>query len=160
MMIESRIDQDSTISPQFTLWGQEGSNVLRGNVIVVPVNNSLLYIEPIFIQADNVNSLPETKRVIVGYRDKVVMEQTLDLALERIFGAVSETDPQLPSEGGLPQLEGEDLDAVLNQVRSVYDELTRSLSEIQKIIQQLETQMESQKETTPEGDTAEPAVTP
>jgi len=160
MMIESRIDQDSTISPQFTLWGQEGSNVLRGNVIVVPVNNSLLYIEPIFIQADNVNSLPETKRVIVGYRDKVVMEQTLDLALERIFGAAPEPDSEIPGEGELPQLEGEDLDAVLNQVRSVYDELTRSLSEIQKIIQQLETQKDSQRDTPAEGDAAKDPVTP
>jgi uncharacterized membrane protein (UPF0182 family) len=86
MMIESRIDQDSTISPQFTLWGQEGSAVLRGNLIVVPVENSILYIEPIYLQADNPNSLPEMKRVIVAYQEKIVMAQTLDTALRQVFG--------------------------------------------------------------------------
>jgi hypothetical protein len=146
MMIESRIDQDSTISPQFTLWGQEGSNVLRGNVIVVPVNNSLLYIEPIFIQADNVNSLPETKRVIVGYRDRVVMEQTLDLALQQIFGDADIPGGEKPTEPGGSEtpLAGEDLDTVLQKVRTVYDDLIRSLNEVQKLIDQLETQKSSE----------------
>jgi uncharacterized membrane protein (UPF0182 family) len=145
-MIESRIDQDSTISPQFTLWGQEGSNVLRGNVIVVPVNNSLLYIEPIFIQADNVNSLPETKRVIVGYRDRVVMEQTLDLALQQIFGDADIPGGEKPTEPGGSEtpLAGEDLDTVLQKVRTVYDDLIRSLNEVQKLIDQLETQKSSE----------------
>ncbi len=85
MMIESRIDQDSSISPQFTLWGQEGSNVLRGNLIVVPVNHSLLYVEPIYLQADNPNSLPEMKRVIVSYEDNIVMETSLEKALKKLF---------------------------------------------------------------------------
>lgn len=160
MMIESRVDQDSIISPQFTLWGQEGSNVLRGNVIVVPVNNSLLYVEPIFIQADNVNSLPETKRVIVGYRDKVVMEPTLDLALERIFGAVTEPAPE-PGEGpALPELQGESLEAVLNQVRTVYQELTRSLQEMQRLIDQLEKQRETESSTAEPGTQAPSEVNP
>ncbi|SCZ81225.1 UPF0182 family membrane protein [Acidaminobacter hydrogenoformans] len=160
MMIESRIDQDSTISPQFTLWGQEGSNVLRGNVIVVPVNNSLLYIEPIFIQADNVNSLPETKRVIVGYRDKVVMEQTLEMALERIFGPESALPGELPSESDQPSLEGDNLEAVLDRVKSVYDELSRSLAEIQRLIQQLETQRSSEGTATEEAGTPDAGETP
>lgn len=86
MMIESRIDQDSVISPQLTLWSQEGSRVLRGNLLVIPIENSLLYVEPIYLQADNENSLPEAKRVIVAFRDRIVMEETLDLALEQLFG--------------------------------------------------------------------------
>lgn len=85
MMIESRIDQNSDISPQFTLWGQEGSTVLRGNLIVVPVNNSIMYVEPIYLQADNPNSLPEMKRVIVAYQEKIIMAESLDLALAQIF---------------------------------------------------------------------------
>lgn len=85
MMIESRIDQDSIISPQFTLWSQEGSNVLRGNLIVVPVGDSIMYIEPIYIQADNPNSLPEMKRVIVAYQETIVMEENLNLALRKVF---------------------------------------------------------------------------
>lgn len=86
IMIESRIDQDSDISSQLTLWGQKGSTVLRGNVLVVPIENSLLYVEPIYLQADNENSIPEVRRVIVSYGDKIVMEETLDKALEKIFG--------------------------------------------------------------------------
>jgi uncharacterized membrane protein (UPF0182 family) len=148
MMIESRIDQDSDISPQFTLWGQEGSNVLRGNVIVVPVNNSLLYVEPIFIQADNANSLPETKRVIVAYRDRVVMEQTLEKAFAKIFGESAVTPPETPTSGtpGTPGtvLEGEGLSAVLTKVQAVYDELVKSLSEVQKLIDELEAQKKTE----------------
>jgi len=87
MMIESRIDQDSVISPQLTLWSQEGSRVLRGNLLVIPIENSLLYVEPIYLQADNENSLPEAKRVIVAFRDRIVMEETLELALEQLFGS-------------------------------------------------------------------------
>ncbi len=78
MMIESRIDQDSNISPQLTLWSQKGSIVLRGNLLVIPIEKSLLYVEPIYLQADNENSLPEVKRVIVAYKNKIVMEETLD----------------------------------------------------------------------------------
>lgn len=90
MMIESRIDQDSNISPQLTLWSQKGSNVLRGNLLVIPIENSLLYVEPIYLKADNENSLPEMKRVIVGYKDKIVMERTLDEALSKIFGNIEQ----------------------------------------------------------------------
>lgn len=85
MMIESRIDQNTDISEQLTLWSQKGSAVLRGNVITVPIENSLLFIEPIYLQADNENSLPEMKRVIVSFKDQLVMERTLDEALEKIF---------------------------------------------------------------------------
>lgn len=93
MMIETRIDQDSTISPQLTLWGQKGSEVLRGNLLVIPVENSLLYVEPIYLKADNENSLPEVKRVIVAYKDKIVMEETLEIALTKIFGETTPTTP-------------------------------------------------------------------
>ncbi|QIB27848.1 UPF0182 family membrane protein [Caloranaerobacter azorensis] len=88
MMIESRIDQDSNISPQLTLWSQKGSIVLRGNLLVIPIEKSLLYVEPIYLQADNENSLPEVKRVIVAYKNKIVMEETLDKALTKIFGQI------------------------------------------------------------------------
>lgn len=85
-MIESRIDTNTTISEQLTLWSQQGSKVLRGNVIIVPVENSLLYVEPIYLESDNTNSLPEMKRVIVSYGDEIVMEETLGDSLNKIFG--------------------------------------------------------------------------
>ena len=91
-MIEARIDQDSEISPQLTLWSQEGSSVLRGNLIIIPIEDSLLYVEPIYLQSSNgTNSLPEMKRVIVGYGDQIVMDTTLELALDKIFGNIAET---------------------------------------------------------------------
>ncbi|HSH35022.1 UPF0182 family protein, partial [Schnuerera sp.] len=86
LMIESRIDQNTDISEQLTLWSQQGSKVLRGNVIIVPIENSLLYVEPIYLQADNENSLPEMKRVIVAFRDDMIMAKSLDEALTKIFG--------------------------------------------------------------------------
>ena len=71
MQIESRINQDSTISKDLALWNQQGSKVLRGNLMVIPIKDSLLYVEPLYIQADNANSLPEVKRIIVAYEDTI-----------------------------------------------------------------------------------------
>jgi len=88
--IESRIDQDPGISQQLTLWDQGGSKVIRGTLLVIPVENSVLYVEPLYLAAQAGGGLPQLKRVIVSYSDSVVMEPTLDAALSRIFeGAVS-----------------------------------------------------------------------
>jgi hypothetical protein len=84
--IESRIDQDPTISQQLTLWGQGGSKVIRGTLLVTPVLNSVLYVEPLYLAAESGGSLPQLQRVIVAYSDHVVMEATLDAALTKIFG--------------------------------------------------------------------------
>ncbi|NET52045.1 MAG: COG1615 family transporter, partial [Merismopedia sp. SIO2A8] len=83
--IEARVDQNPNISPQLTLWDQEGSRVIRGDLLVIPIEQSLLYVEPIYLQAET-EGLPELKRVIVAYGDQVVMEETLEGALVRIFG--------------------------------------------------------------------------
>ncbi|KUO52203.1 MAG: hypothetical protein APF76_03965 [Desulfitibacter sp. BRH_c19] len=85
MQIEGRIDQDSEISEQLTLWDQRGSQVLRGNLLVIPIENSILYVEPIFLQAEQ-SKIPELRRVIVAYGDQIVMEETLELSLQAIFG--------------------------------------------------------------------------
>ena len=85
--IESRIDQDPTISQQLTLWGQVGSSVLRGTLLVVPIGNAVMYIEPLYLAAQSGGALPQLKRVIVSYSDQVVMSSTLDDALSQIFGA-------------------------------------------------------------------------
>ena len=84
MQIESRIDQDTDISAKLTLWGQAGSRVIRGNLMIIPIRESLLYVEPIYLQATQ-SKLPELKRVIVSYEDKVVMEENLMKGLLRIF---------------------------------------------------------------------------
>jgi len=103
-MIEARIDQDSEISPQLTLWSQEGSSVLRGNLIIIPIEDSLLYIEPIYLQSSNgTNSLPEMKRVIVGYDDQIVMDTTLELALDKVFGNILEDADQIDRDEEVEQ---------------------------------------------------------
>ena len=94
--IESRIDQDPGISQQLTLWGQGGSKVIRGTLLVTPVLNSVLYVEPLYLAADTANALPQLQRVFVAYSDHVVMEATLDAALTKIFGGSVTTTPAQP----------------------------------------------------------------
>jgi len=86
LQIEARIDQDSEISQQLTLWSQQGSRVTRGNLLIIPIENSLLYIEPLYIQAET-GQLPELKRVIVSDGNNVVMEKTLAEGLKKLFGS-------------------------------------------------------------------------
>jgi uncharacterized membrane protein (UPF0182 family) len=82
--IDARIDQDSIISQQITLWSQRGSKVIRGNLLVIPIEESLLYVEPLYLSAEE-GSLPELRRVIVAYGNKLSMEKNLQNALEKIF---------------------------------------------------------------------------
>ncbi|MBW4055234.1 MAG: UPF0182 family protein [Proteobacteria bacterium] len=83
--IDARINQDSFISQQLTLWNQRGSEVIRGSMLIIPIEKSLLYVQPLFLAADK-DGLPELKRVIVAFGDQVVMEENLELALQRLFG--------------------------------------------------------------------------
>jgi uncharacterized membrane protein (UPF0182 family) len=135
LMIEARIDQDSQISPQFTLWGQKGSTVLRGNIIVVPIEDSLLYVEPIYLKADNPNSLPEMKRVIVAYQDKVVMEETLEEALDRIFGAEKIDIPSVSID--IEDGDKGDVERLLNEINSLFKENQDNMDKINEKIDQL-----------------------
>jgi uncharacterized protein len=83
--IEAMIDQNTDISRQVTLWDQKGSRVIRGTLIVTPIENSFLYIVPLYLQAEGTN-FPQLKRVIAVTADKVVMEPTLDEAINNLFG--------------------------------------------------------------------------
>ncbi|OYT26552.1 MAG: hypothetical protein B6U97_03540 [Candidatus Altiarchaeales archaeon ex4484_96] len=87
MQIEARIDQNDEISQQLTLWSQRGSYVIRGNLLVIPLEDTLLYVEPLYIQAEKA-TMPELKRIIVSYESKVVMEKTLDEAFMNLFSGV------------------------------------------------------------------------
>jgi hypothetical protein len=106
--IDARINQNSFISQQLTLWNQRGSEVIRGSMLVIPIGKSLLYVQPLFLAAADKAGLPELRRVIVAFGDEVVMEETLELALQRIFGgkklpattaeATGETPKSSPAE--------------------------------------------------------------
>src|SRR5438552_18862152 len=86
MQVESRINQDPVISQQLTLWNQEGSRVLRGNLLIIPMENALMYVEPLFLQAQR-SQVPELKRVIAASGPRNVMEETLDAAVARLLDA-------------------------------------------------------------------------
>ena len=83
--VEAMIDQNTTISQQLTLWNQQGSRVIRGKQIVTSIENSFLYVVPLYLRAEGTN-FPQLKRVIAVAGDKVVMEPTLDEALNDLFG--------------------------------------------------------------------------
>src|SRR5687767_3813329 len=82
--VAARISQDQVISPQITLWNQQGSEVIQGTLLVIPIEESLIYIRPLYLRA-NGGQIPELKRVIVAYQNNIVMEETLTEALERIL---------------------------------------------------------------------------
>jgi len=97
--IEARINQNTDISQQLSLWNQLGSRVIRGNILVIPIENSILYVSPLYLRAEQ-GQLPELKRVIAAYGDQVVMKETLGAALQALFsegGAGTVTTTSVPT---------------------------------------------------------------
>ncbi|MEO6057052.1 MAG: UPF0182 family protein, partial [Gemmatimonadales bacterium] len=87
--IENRINQNTEISRQVSLWDQRGSQVIRGDLLVIPIEESLLYVQPLYLRAEG-GRIPELKRVVVAYQNQVVMAETLDGALADLFGDAGE----------------------------------------------------------------------
>ena len=85
MQIEAQIDQNTEISKEFSLWASSGSTYKRGDLFVIPIGTSLMYVEPVYLEASN-QAIPEVKRVIVAYQDKIAYEPTLAEALLSLFG--------------------------------------------------------------------------
>ena len=141
MQIEARVDQQTEISRELSLWGQRGSRVIRGNLLVIPVSDTFIYVEPVYLEAiqeesqisptgtpqpgggtksqqagarvrpqleeSRAASLPELKRVIVAFSNRLIMEENLDKALSRILDI--EITPKHPDSLAIPQIEGEGL---------------------------------------------------
>jgi uncharacterized protein len=84
--IDARIDQDPVISQQLSLWNQRGSTVIRGSLLAIPIDQSLVYVQPLYLAASEQGALPELRRVIVAYGNQIAMESTLEQSLSRIFG--------------------------------------------------------------------------
>jgi hypothetical protein len=113
--IVARINQDQEISPQITLWNQQGSEVIQGTLLVIPIEEALLYVRPLYLRASG-GRIPELKQVVVAYQNQIVMEETLDAALERLFGSgrglvpealpagavVAELDVERPADAAAP----------------------------------------------------------
>ncbi len=125
MQIEARINQDTTISQQLSLWDQRGSRVFRGNLLVIPVKDSLLYVEPLYLQAEQ-SKMPELRRVIVVHGDRVVMEPTLEEALKRIFtdGKGESVTLTTPAE---PATSSQSLAELAREANRLYDQAQERL---------------------------------
>ena len=106
--IEARIDQDPEISAQLSLWSQRGSQVIRGNLLVIPLENSLIYVEPLYLQAET-GQIPELKRVILASGERIVMSETLSEGLVSLFGkgAAGAVDVQTERPVGGTDVTGE-----------------------------------------------------
>ncbi|HPC42227.1 MAG TPA: UPF0182 family protein [Spirochaetota bacterium] len=99
LQVEARINQNPDISKQLALWSQKGSSIIRGNMLAIPIEESILFIEPLYLKAES-SEMPELKRVIVAFSDRIVMEKDLPAALERLFSGTTFIDTGL-TEGSL-----------------------------------------------------------
>lgn len=152
-MIETKIDQDTSISSQLTLWSQMGSDVLRGNTIVIPLEESLIYVEPIYLKSDTDSNFPEMKMVVVSHGEKIVMEPTLDVAIEKLFG-MSRQKPSEPDG----EYEDDDINDLIIKANEAYYDATRAsqegnwaeygrkLAELERILNQLSTMIQEKGE--------------
>jgi uncharacterized membrane protein (UPF0182 family) len=140
--IEAMIDQNTAISQQLSLWDQRGSRVIRGNLIIIPIESSFLYVEPVYLTAEGAN-LPQLKRVIVVSGDKVAMEPTLDESIDAVFGRVQATGSALPPAAAQqPQPD-------LAKARALYERAEKAIQqgnweEFGKIMEALKGQLEKQ----------------
>ncbi len=138
--VSARINQDDVIAPQLTLWSQRGSQVIFGNMLVLPLEESVVYVQPLYLQAEQ-TAIPELARVIVAYADKVEMAPDLETALLAIFGERPAPEPGEPGEPGLPanaQLAQELYEqAVEAQRAGDWAEYGRLIDELGRVLEEL-----------------------
>lgn len=118
MQVEAQIDQNTEISKEFSLWNSSGSKYSRGNLFVIPIEDSLLYVEPVYLEATN-SSIPEVKRVIVVYNDEIAYESTLAEALNSLFGEGSAHESETGQEAKQDRDEGEGGDKALSKTEII-----------------------------------------
>ena len=122
--IEAMIDQNTTISQQLTLWDQKGSRVIRGKLIVMPIENSFLYVVPLYLKRGT--NFPQLKRVIAVAGDKVVMEPTLDEAINDLFGK----QPPLQGASQMPSQEQPSApQPALQKARALLEEARKAMQQ-------------------------------
>ena len=153
MQIEARINQDQNISKDLTLWNQQGSQVLRGQILVLPIDNSFLYIEPIYIQASQA-SMPQLKKVALAMGNRLAYADTYDQALSQLISSLGGTQasalPAAPSTAtsgpspGAPSNEAvQKLEGIREHLRRYRDlnaqgkwaEAGKELEEIQRLLE-------------------------
>ncbi len=129
--VENRINQDTEIARQISLWDQRGSQVIRGDLLVIPIEESVMYVQPLYLRAEG-GRIPELKRVIVAYQNRVVMRETLDASLAELFGG-----PAAPRRTTEPVIAAADtvardsrLETLVAEARRRYDAAIRAQREI------------------------------
>jgi hypothetical protein len=128
--IKNRINQNTEISRQVSLWDQRGSQVIRGDLLVIPIEASLLYVQPLYLQAEG-GRIPELKRVIVAYQNQGVMQETLEGALRELFGgATGPRDRAPPSVATAAAPADSGLRAVVAEARRRYQAALQAQREI------------------------------
>lgn len=159
--IEARIDQDPTISEQLTLWSQEGSQVIRGDLLVLPIESSILYVESVYLRAER-GELPELKRVIVSHANRLAMEPTLDAALAAVFGEAvgDEAVPRPVPDGTTGEPPDRDREALARSALNTYrraqaalqsgdwDTYGRLQTELGQLLEQLDDEPQTPNTTT------------
>lgn len=134
VQIESRIDQDAQLSGQFTLWNQQGSRVLRGHLLVIPIGRSVMFVEPVYLQAQR-SPMPELRLVVLATQEKLGYGQTFAEAMNNLFGeaakaAPSETapapTPQQPAPSATP---AQDLQQLVNRAIQEFEDYQRLTSQ-------------------------------
>ncbi len=121
MQIEAQIDQNTEISKEFSLWKQSGSKYKRGDLFVIPIGTSLMYVEPVYLESTN-QAIPEVKRVIVAYQDKIAYEPTLSEALLSLFGGnAGDTGNKVDGVGGDEGDTKDDVKSLIKKAQNAYD---------------------------------------
>ena len=143
--VEARIDNDPTISQQFTLWGQIGSKIIRGNLLVIPLDDTIFYVEPIYLQAEGL-AFPQLKQVIIADKKSVVMRPTLQEGLVALVGEAPAlvSLPTEPSSEGVSLSQTVDLGALQGEVERIseaIESLRKALSLLESALNRLEDQL-------------------
>ena len=125
--IENRIGQDTIITEQLALWGRGGSRVIRGNLLLIPLGKSILYVEPVFLEAET-GGIPELKRVIVVAGEQIAMEPTLEESIAAIFGLVAPpTEPEAPAPAEPAKPVGADTAELIEAAQQHYNKAQQYL---------------------------------
>lgn len=144
LQVEAMIDQDPVISQQLSLWDQRGSRVIRGNLLVIPMNHSFIYVEPVYLIAEG-NNIPQLRRVIVAYNDRVVMEPTLKKAVSSIFqpeaGTTGKETGLLPQNAGTTTMKMKQIRGVFERAQQAlkdgdWENFGRAMGELQNAVEQ------------------------
>ncbi|HEX2042207.1 MAG TPA: UPF0182 family protein [Acidimicrobiales bacterium] len=128
-IVNARINQEPEVSQLITLLSRAGSEVLLGNLVIIPVEQSLVYIRPLYVQATGANAVPELKKVIVAFGDRIAVRDTLQDALVAVFGDAPETREEGPSTGPVPPTDAPGGLALPEEARRLFDAAARAFAE-------------------------------